>query len=165
VNPGVVHRVKDALPQIVLLGDVVVFVFVPRLHLSDRRTGYVFPSPRGGHYSSWRIQQIVKERAKDAEITKRVYPHLLRHTVAQRLADEGMPENLLQKFLGHENPQTTQVYYEPSRSQVKQAFEEAMQEEGPRFVMGCTDDREAVGSRCRSYVRQPRLQRRSQVAR
>jgi len=98
-----------------------------RLHLGDRRTGYVFPSPRGGHYSSRRIQQIVKERAKDAEITKRVYPHLLRHTVAQRLADEGMPENLLQKFLGHENPQTTQVYYEPSRTQVKQAFEEAME--------------------------------------
>mgnify|MGYP006420971395 FL=1 len=98
-----------------------------RLHLGDRRTGYVFPSPRGGHYSSRRIQQIVKERAKDAEITKRVYPHLLRHTVAQRLADEGMPENLLQKFLGHENPQTTQVYYEPSRTQVKQAFEDAME--------------------------------------
>jgi integrase/recombinase XerD len=97
-----------------------------RLHLGDRRTGYVFPSPRGGHYSSRRIQQIVKERAKDAEITKRVYPHLLRHTVAQRLADEGMPENLLQKFLGHENPQTTQVYYEPSRTQVKQAYEDAM---------------------------------------
>ena len=72
-----------------------------RLHLGDRRTGHVFPSPRGGHYSSRRIQQIVKERARDAEITKRVYPHLLRHTVAQRLADEGMPENLLQTFSGH----------------------------------------------------------------
>ena len=27
----------------------------------------------------------------------------------------GMLENLLQKFFGHENPQTTQVYYELSR--------------------------------------------------
>ena len=69
----------------------------------------------------------MKERATDAEITKRVYPHLLRHTVAQRLADEGMPENRLQTFLGHENPQMTQVYYEPSRSQVKQTFEDAME--------------------------------------
>ena len=43
-----------------------------------------------------------------AEIRKRVYPHLL------------------QKFLGHENPQTTQVYYEPSRPQVERAFREAM---------------------------------------
>jgi integrase/recombinase XerD len=98
-----------------------------RLHLDGRRTGYLFPSPRGGHYSARRIQQIVKARAEDAGITKSVYPHLLRHTIAQRLADAGMPENLLQRFLGHAHPSTTQVYYEPSRPQVKRAFEEAME--------------------------------------
>ena len=97
-----------------------------RIHLGDRRTGFVFPSPRGGAYSKRRIQQIVKELATVAKIQKSVYPHLLRHTIAQRLADQGMPENLLQKFLGHENPQTTQVYYQVSRPQVKRAFREAM---------------------------------------
>jgi site-specific recombinase XerD len=79
------------------------------LHLGDRRTGSVFTSPHGVHHSSRRIQQIVKERAKNTEITNRVYPHLLWHAVTHRLADEGMPENLLQKFLGNENAQTTQV--------------------------------------------------------
>ena len=39
-----------------------------------------------------------------------------------------MPENLLQKFLVHESPQTTQVYYEPSRVQVKRAFLDAMEQ-------------------------------------
>ena len=71
-----------------------------RIHLGERRTGLVFPSPRGGPYSKRRLQQIVKELAAVAEIRKNVYPHLLRHTIAQRLADQGMPENLLQKFLG-----------------------------------------------------------------
>ena len=66
-----------------------------RIHLGDRRTGFVFPSPRGGAYSKRRIQQIVKELATVAKIQKSVYPHLLRHTIAQRLADQGMPENLL----------------------------------------------------------------------
>ena len=97
-----------------------------RLHLGDRRTGYLFPSPRGGEYSKRRVQQIVKEVAAEAGITKRVYPHLLRHTTAQRLADRGMPENLLQRFLGHDSPETTQVYYEPSRANVDRAFREAM---------------------------------------
>ena len=97
-----------------------------RLHLGERRTGYLFPSPRGGPYSKRRVQQVVKEVAAEAGITKRVYPHLLRHTMAQRLADQGMPENLLQRFLGHESPETTQVYYEPSRTNVKRAFREAM---------------------------------------
>jgi len=98
-----------------------------RLHLRGRESGYVFPSPRGGAYSARRLQQLVKETAGGAGITKNVYPHLLRHTMAQRLADEGMPENLLQKFLGHDHPASTQVYYEPARTQVKRAFQEAME--------------------------------------
>ena len=99
-----------------------------RLHLGDRDTGYVFVSRQGGHYTSRRIQQIVREFAEIAGIKKNVYPHLLRHTIAQHLADQGMPENLLQKFLGHDDPSTTQVYYEPRKTQVKEAFSEAMGE-------------------------------------
>jgi len=97
-----------------------------RLHVGDRETGWLFQSRQGGHYSRRRIQQIVKSVAEDAGIQKRVYPHLLRHTVAQRLADEGMREELLQQFLGHEAPETTQRYYEPRRTDVKEAYEDAM---------------------------------------
>lgn len=97
-----------------------------RLHIGDRETGWLFRSRQGGHYSKRRIQQIVRDVASDAGIQKRVYPHLLRHTVAQRLADQGMREELLQQFLGHEAPQTTQRYYKPRRTDVKEAFEEAM---------------------------------------
>lgn len=98
-----------------------------RLHLGERRTGPVFQSRQGGAYSKRRLQQIVREVAREAGITKRVYPHLLRHTVAQHLADRGMPEELLQKFLGHEKPETTQVYYRPARTRVKRSFKEAME--------------------------------------
>ena len=97
-----------------------------RLHLGDRQSGPLFRSRQGGAYSKRRIQQLVRGTAEAAGIGKRVYPHLLRHTVAQHLADRGMPENLLQQFLGHAKPQTTQVYYEPQRSQVKDAHREAM---------------------------------------
>jgi integrase/recombinase XerD len=97
-----------------------------RLHVGDRETGWLFRSRQGGHYSKRRVQQIVKSVAQEAAIEKRVYPHLLRHTVAQRLADQGMREELLQQFLGHEAPETTQRYYKPKRTHVKEAFEEAM---------------------------------------
>ena len=97
-----------------------------RLHVGDRESGWLFQSRQGGHYSKRRVQQIVKDVAEEAGIHKRVYPHLLRHTVAQRLADEGMREELLQQFLGNEAPETTQRYYEPKRAHVKEAYEEAM---------------------------------------
>jgi len=102
-----------------------------RVHLGDRRSGPLFRSRQGGAYSKRRIQQIVRDTAKDASITKRVYPHLLRHTVAQHLADRGMPEELLQQFLGHAHPQTTQVYYTPKRRRVKASFQDAMTSDGP----------------------------------
>ena len=97
-----------------------------RLHVGGRETGWLFRSRQGGCYSKRRIQQTVKDVAEEAGTQKRVYPHLLRHTVAQRLADEGMREELLQQFLGHEAPETTQRYYEPKRTHMKEAFEEAM---------------------------------------
>lgn len=97
-----------------------------RLHLGERRSGPIFRSRQGGAYSKRRVQQIVRQTAEAAGIGKRVYPHLLRHTVAQHLADRRMQENLLQQFTGHARPQTTQVYYEPRRRQVKDAHREAM---------------------------------------
>jgi len=100
-----------------------------RLHLGERRSGPVFRSRQGGKglleapHSAGRALLA----AEAAGIEKRVYPHLLRHTArVQHLADRGMPENLLQQFIAHARPQTTQVYYEPRRRQVKASFEEAM---------------------------------------
>src|SRR2546426_10218321 len=63
-------------------------------------------------YSPRRIQYIVKETAEQAQITKRVYPHLLRHSVATTLLERGMPIEQIQKFLGHAKLETTQVYAE-----------------------------------------------------
>ena len=102
-----------------------------RLHVGGRETGWLSRSRQGEHYSKRQIQQIVGSAAEAGGIQKRVYPkrvypHLLRHTAHQRLAGERTGEELLQQFLGHEAPETTQRYYKPRRTQVKGAFEEAM---------------------------------------
>lgn len=51
-----------------------------RTHLGARTTGYLFESIRHLPYSARRVQQIVKEKAAQAKIKKRVSPHLLRHS-------------------------------------------------------------------------------------
>src|SRR6185295_9351457 len=50
-----------------------------RTHLGQRTVGYLFETNRATRYSPRRIQYIVKETAEQAQITKRVYPHLLRN--------------------------------------------------------------------------------------
>jgi integrase/recombinase XerD len=79
-------------------------------------------------YSPRRIQQIIKETATDAQITKRVYPHLLRHSVATTLLERGMPIEQIQQFLGHSKLETTQIYAESSAEMIKASYQKALGE-------------------------------------
>jgi integrase/recombinase XerD len=84
-------------------------------HLQDRRQGYLFESNRHTHYSKRMVQAIITTSAREAGITKRVYPHLLRHSIATILLDSGqVPIDQVQKFLGHLQLSTTQIYAQTS---------------------------------------------------
>jgi integrase/recombinase XerD len=99
-----------------------------RTHLGDRQQGYLFESNRHQAYSSRRLQQIVKQTAEKAKITKRVHPHLLRHTVATFLLERGMPLEQIQKFLGHTKIETTQIYAESTTAMLKESYRKALSE-------------------------------------
>lgn len=86
-----------------------------RTHLNGRRHGYLFETNRNDRYSVRTMQSIVKSEAREAGIEKRVYPHLLRHSIATILLDSGeVPIDQVQKFLGHLQLATTQIYAETS---------------------------------------------------
>ena len=72
------------------------------------------------------MQQIVKDVAERAGITKRVYPHLLRHSVATTLLERGMPIDQIQKFLGHSKLETTQIYAESTTEMIKDSYRRAL---------------------------------------
>jgi integrase/recombinase XerD len=97
-----------------------------RTHLGDRASGYLFETIHHTCYSPRRIQQIIKETADEANITKRVYPHLLRHSVATTLLERGMPLEQIQKFLGHSKLETTQIYAESSPEMIKASYQKAL---------------------------------------
>jgi integrase/recombinase XerD len=97
-----------------------------RTHLSTRTTGYLFETNRHLPYSPRRIQQIVKATAERAKLKKRVYPHLLRHSVATTLLERGMPIEQIQKFLGHAKLETTQVYAESTPAMIKESYRRAL---------------------------------------
>jgi integrase/recombinase XerD len=99
-----------------------------RTYLGHRTTGYLFETVQHTPYSPRRIQQIIKETAADAGISKRVYPHLLRHSVATTLLERGMPIDQIQKFLGHAKLETTQIYAESSTEMIKASYQRALGE-------------------------------------
>jgi integrase/recombinase XerD len=118
-----------------------------QLHLGTRRAGPLFASRQKGSgtvphvYTRQRVGQIVREVARAAGITKRVYPHLLRHTVATRLLALGMDITDLQRFLGHEDIATTRRYAETTAAVLRRRFDRLTDPAAQRLVAAVQDRR------------------------
>lgn len=76
----------------------------------------VFPSNRGTQLSPDGVQYLLaKHVAKAREACpslkkKRVSPHVLRHSAAMELLQSGVDHSVIALWLGHESPETTQIY-------------------------------------------------------
>jgi integrase/recombinase XerD len=82
-----------------------------RPRLVNRRTGgHVFLGAHGRGLTAQRAWQIVKARARAAGLESRVYPHLLRHSFATHLLENGADLRVIQELLGHADIATTQIY-------------------------------------------------------
>ena len=56
------------------------------------------------------IRRIVKKVASQSDVESNVYPHILRHSYATHLLNNGAPMEGIQTLLGHAKLETTQVY-------------------------------------------------------
>lgn len=70
----------------------------------------LFISKYGTRLSKKGIQDYFGRRGKKAQLTKKVHPHLFRHTRAMHLLEDGIRIETLKELLGHTSIATTQMY-------------------------------------------------------
>ncbi len=79
-------------------------------------TNPLFPTIRGDRMSRDAFERIVRKNTLSASsscgslVGKRVSPHVLRHSTAMELLQNGVDQSVIALWLGHESVETTQVY-------------------------------------------------------
>lgn len=82
-----------------------------RTYLKEYRPlSYLFEGPGNKPYTASSVLKIIASAAQKAGIKKNVTPHMLRHSFATHLLEEGTDIRHIQLLLGHNSTKTTEIY-------------------------------------------------------
>ena len=84
---------------------------------------YVFLNDQGRKLSSRGIEYVMQKVFNKAGISGKVHPHMLRHTFATQMLDNGADLRSVQELLGHESLSTTQIYTHVTMKHLQSDYE------------------------------------------
>ena len=85
----------------------------------------VFINYKGTPLTPRGVRKIINTIIDTCAIDKHISPHMIRHSFATSLLNNGADLRVVQELLGHENLSTTQIYTHVSNENIKKAFEES----------------------------------------
>jgi integrase/recombinase XerC len=94
----------------------------PEFLRSRRPTDALFLSEKGRRLNRRLVEMMVRNYGRQAGISKRVYPHLLRHTFATHMLDGDANLRVVQELLGHALLNTTQIYTHVSMERTRETY-------------------------------------------
>lgn len=123
---------KGSKERIVPLGSVAVEFLQqylekvrPKLTHAGRNTNIVFLAFGGHELTRQRFWQIIRAYGRKANINKALTPHILRHSFATHLLDNGADLRSVQELLGHSDISTTQIYTHLTNKRLRDIYAKA----------------------------------------
>lgn len=93
-----------------------------RPSLLKKENEYLFLNHLGDKLTERGVRYILNDLIKKTTITKNISPHMLRHSFATHLLNEGCDLLSVQKLLGHESISATQVYTHVTTDRLKEVY-------------------------------------------
>lgn len=96
------------------------------LLLNQKQSEYLFVGKNTTQLTRTRISEILEEIVKKVGLKHHISPHVLRHTFATQLLNNGADIRSVQELLGHENLSTTQIYTHITNDQLRKSYRDNM---------------------------------------
>ena len=93
--------------------------------LGDNESDCLFLNCSGKTMSRQGFWKIIKQYGNKAEIDMEITPHVLRHTFATHLINNGAALKSVQFMLGHSDVSTTHMYLNAENRQIREAYDRA----------------------------------------
>ena len=90
-----------------------------------RQSGALFLTEKGKRMSRGQVYGIVHQNLSEVTTLKKRSPHVLRHTFATAMLNNGAGLESVKKLLGHESLETTEIYTHTTFEQLKRIYKEA----------------------------------------
>ena len=113
ISQGKGHKDRNTILSPSVLNDL-------RLYFKEcKPKTYLFEGPNGSQYSATSVAKILDAARIRAGVREKVTPHMLRHSFATHLLENGTDLRYIQTLLGHSSTKTTEIYTKVSFSSIQ----------------------------------------------
>ena len=93
--------------------------------LNGKQSDYLFINKNGDELTVSGIEYVINQIIKGTSLKYKISPHVLRHTFATHLLEEGADIRSVQTLLGHSSLSTTQIYTHVSNEYLRKVYRDA----------------------------------------
>lgn len=90
--------------------------------LNKNHLNYLFLNKNGTVLTDRGVRYILDKLIRQTSLTKNISPHMIRHSFATHLLNNGCDLLSVKELLGHESISTTQIYTHVSKEQLKEVY-------------------------------------------